>query len=508
MGKIVRYITEDGSAFILAADTTDIAARAEQIHHTSAVTTAALGRLLTAASMMGDMLKGADDSVTLRLNGGGPAGSLIAVSDSKGNPRGYVQNPVVELPLNDKGKLDVRGAVGTDGYLYVMKDVGLKEPYVGQTAIVSGEIAEDITNYFAVSEQTPSVCALGVLVNPDLTVQCAGGFLIQLLPGCPEETISAIETAIDSIPPVTTMLAQGLTVDEIAAKAMGTLKIDKLDEYPIAYRCNCTRERVETALLTAWGLGYFGMPHILLRFMAIEDEKKLKLSRRVATIWVVISLFVAVFIGVIGYTMSKVGALEMLTGSNSETIIVKISALLSQHGVIFALLAGVILAGILASTMSTSDSQLLAASSAVSSDILGAFRKDSSNKNGSMAAARITLLVISVVAAFIARNPDSSVFAIVSFAWAGFGAAFGPVVLFSLFWKRTNKWGALAGMVCGGSMVFIWKYLIRPLGGIWNIYELLPAFLIACAVIVIVSLLTPKPSKEIEEEFDRVAQMK
>ena len=254
--------------------------------------------------------------------------------------------------------------------------------------------------------------------------------------------------------------------------------------------------------------GYFGMPHILLRFMAIEDEKKLKLSRRVATIWVVISLFVAVFIGVIGYTMSKVGALEMLTGSNSETIIVKISALLSQHGVIFALLAGVILAGILASTMSTSDSQLLAASSAVSSDILGAFRKDSSNKNGSMAAARITLLVISVVAAFIARNPDSSVFAIVSFAWAGFGAAFGPVVLFSLFWKRTNKWGALAGMVCGGSMVFIWKYLIRPLGGIWNIYELLPAFLIACAAIVIVSLLTPKPSKEIEEEFDRVAQMK
>ena len=258
----------------------------------------------------------------------------------------------------------------------------------------------------------------------------------------------------------------------------------------------------------AWGLGYFGMPHILLRFMAIEDEKKLKLSRRVATIWVVISLFVAVFIGVIGYTMSKVGALEMLTGSNSETIIVKISALLSQHGVIFALLAGVILAGILASTMSTSDSQLLAASPAVSSDILGAFRKDSSNKNGSMAAARITLLVISVVAAFIARNPDSSVFAIASFAWAGFGAAFGPVVLFSLFWKRTNKWGALAGMVCGGSMVFIWKYLIRPLGGIWNIYELLPAFLIACAAIVIVSLLTPKPSKEIEEEFDRVAQMK
>ena len=249
--ELVRAMTADGMVKAVAVTGRDLVERARTIHTLLPMATAALGRTLLGASMMGDMLKGADDSVTLRLNGGGPAGSLIAVSDSKGNPRGYVQNPVVELPLNDKGKLDVRGAVGTDGYLYVMKDVGLKEPYVGQTAIVSGEIAEDITNYFAVSEQTPSVCALGVLVNPDLTVQCAGGFLIQLLPGCPEETISAIETAIDSIPPVTTMLAQGLTVDEIAAKAMGTLKIDKLDEYPIAYRCNCTRERVETALLTA-----------------------------------------------------------------------------------------------------------------------------------------------------------------------------------------------------------------------------------------------------------------
>lgn len=256
----------------------------------------------------------------------------------------------------------------------------------------------------------------------------------------------------------------------------------------------------------AWGLGYFGMPHILLRFMAIEDEKKLKLSRRVATIWVVISLFVAVLIGVIGYTMSKVGALDVLTGSNSETIIVKISALLAEHGFAVALLAGLILAGILASTMSTSDSQLLAASSAVSSDILGAFRKNS--KNNSMKAARITLLAIAVIAAFIARNPDSSVFAIVSFAWAGFGAVFGPVVLFSLFWKRTTKWGALAGMVSGGCMVFIWKYLVRPLGGVWNLYELLPAFLIACAFILVVSLLTPKPSQEILDEFDKVASMK
>lgn len=250
MGKIVRYITEDGSAFIIAADTTDVVAEAEQIHKTSAVNTAALGRLMTAASMMGDMLKGKDDSVTLRMNGGGPAGSLIAVADSSGNSRGYVQNPVVEIPLNDKGKLDVKGTVGTDGYIFVMKDIGLKEPYIGQTEIVSGEIAEDITNYFAVSEQTPSVCALGVLVNPDLTVAAAGGFLIQLLPFCPEETIEKIEKAMAEIDPVTAMLSKGMSVDEIAFKAMKGIDISKLDESEISYKCNCSKDRVEAALIS------------------------------------------------------------------------------------------------------------------------------------------------------------------------------------------------------------------------------------------------------------------
>ena len=250
MGNIVRYITEDGSAFIVCADTTDIVRKMEQIHKPSAVVTAALGRLLTASSMMGVMLKGRDDSVTLRLNGDGPAGSLIAVSDSDGNARGYVQNKIVEIPLNDKGKLDVRGAVGTSGYLYVMKDIGLKEPFIGTTEIVSGEIAEDITNYFAVSEQTPSVCALGVLVNPDLTVNCAGGFLIQLLPGCPEETISAIEKSLEDIPSVTQMLSGGMTADDIAKRALKELKIDKLDESTTAYKCNCSRKRVEAALIS------------------------------------------------------------------------------------------------------------------------------------------------------------------------------------------------------------------------------------------------------------------
>ena len=250
MGKIVRYITQDGSAFVIAADTTDVVSKAEQIHKTSAVTTAALGRLMTACSMMGDMLKGKDDSITLRMNGEGPAGTLIAVSDSQGNTRGYVQNPVVEIPLNEKGKLDVKGAVGTNGFLYVMKDMGMNEPYVGQTEIVSGEIAEDITNYFAVSEQTPSVCALGVLVDKDLSVKAAGGFIIQLLPGCPEEVIEKIEKSISKIDSVTNILSQGMTPDDIAKIALDGIEIDKLDESEIEYRCNCSKQRVETALIS------------------------------------------------------------------------------------------------------------------------------------------------------------------------------------------------------------------------------------------------------------------
>lgn len=250
MGKIVRYIAEDGSAFVIAMDSTDIVAEMERIHVTSAAVTAALGRIITAASMMGDMLKGKDDSVTIRMNGGGPCGDLIAVSDYMGNSRAYVQNPIVEIPLKPNGKLDVSGAVGTNGQLYVIKDIGMKEPYIGQTPIVSGEIAEDITNYFATSEQTPSVCALGVLVNPDLTVKKAGGFIIQLLPGCPEETISKIEASIADIPAVTSMLDNGFSPDDLAKRALKDIKIEKLDESECSYKCNCSRERVENALIS------------------------------------------------------------------------------------------------------------------------------------------------------------------------------------------------------------------------------------------------------------------
>ena len=254
--------------------------------------------------------------------------------------------------------------------------------------------------------------------------------------------------------------------------------------------------------LLAWGLGYFGMPHILVRFMAIEEEKKLTLSRRVATIWVVISMSVAIFIGVVGNGMTKAGALEELT--DAETIIVRIASLISDHGVFAALLAGIILAGILAATMSTADSQLLAASSSVSQNLAVEFFGLNISGKESMLLARGVMVAIALVAAFLARDPNSSVFRVVSFAWAGFGAAFGPTVLFALFWKRSNKWGALAGMITGGVMVFVWKYKIAAMGGAWAIYELLPAFVAASIAIVVVSLATAKPSDTIQRIFDEV----
>ena len=254
----------------------------------------------------------------------------------------------------------------------------------------------------------------------------------------------------------------------------------------------------------AWGLGYFGMPHILLRFMAIDDPENVKLSRRIASTWVVISMAAAILIGIIGFSMSTEGILGAYGSFDSETIIVQISTVISKHGFIFAIVAGIILAGILASTMSTSDSQLLAASSSVTENMLdGVFGIKLSEKK-KVVVARATVIVISIIAIFLASNPKSNVFQIVSFAWAGFGATFGPVMLFALFWKRSNKYGAIAGMLSGGIMIFLWKYVVRPLGGALDIYELLPAFIVACIFIVVVSLLTPAPEKEIVEEFESV----
>ncbi len=255
----------------------------------------------------------------------------------------------------------------------------------------------------------------------------------------------------------------------------------------------------------AWGLGYFGMPHILLRFMAIENENKLGLSRRIATVWVCISMTVAIIIGIVGYSVSQTGAIPMFTtNAQSETVIIQLSDLLSTYGLFFAIVAGIVLAGILASTMSTADSQLLTASSSVSQNLLQDVLKIKLSAKTSMLAARLTVVGVALVAIMLAWNPDSSVFNIVSFAWAGFGASFGPVMLFALFWKRSNKWGALAGMFSGGVAVFVWEYGLSPLGGVFGIYELLPAFLVACIAIVAVSLATAPPSKEICDEFDTV----
>ncbi|MCI8478639.1 MAG: sodium/proline symporter [Oscillospiraceae bacterium] len=255
----------------------------------------------------------------------------------------------------------------------------------------------------------------------------------------------------------------------------------------------------------AWGLGYFGMPHILLRFMAIQEEEKLNLSRRIASIWVVISMLIAILIGIVGYSVSVAGHIPMLTTSaDSETIIIQLSTLLSSFGPVLALVAGIVLAGILASTMSTADSQLLTASSSVSQDLLQDFLHIKMNPKTSMLAARGTVIAIAIIGIVLAWDPQSSVFTIVSFAWAGFGAAFGPVMLFALFWKRSNRAGALAGMAAGAAMVFIWKYLVRPMGGAWDIYELLPAFLVGSLAIIVVSLATAPPSKEICDQFDKV----
>ena len=261
----------------------------------------------------------------------------------------------------------------------------------------------------------------------------------------------------------------------------------------------------------AWGLGYFGMPHILLRFMAIEDENKLKLSRRVASVWVIISMAIAVVIGVVGYGLMMKGIVPTYeSASAAETIIVDISKFLSKYGYIPAFVAGIILAGILASTMSTADSQLLAAASSISQNLVQETFGIKLSEKKSVWLARISVIVISIIAIFLALDPKSSVFQIVSFAWAGFGAAFGPVVLFGLFWRRTTKWGAFAGMLSGGAMVFIWKFVIRTtFAGTWlDIYELVPAFILACIVIVVVSLLTKAPEKEITDVYDELKAVK
>lgn len=343
------------------------------------------------------------------------------------------------------------------------------------------------------------ICAAIIVVYTAL-----GGFLAA-------STTDLIQSVVMTIALITVLIfginfAGGLTNVLDNAKSVGDY-LSLIKTHNVA-----TNEVSNYGILTivstmAWGLGYFGMPHILLRFMAIKDTAKLKLSRRVASVWVVISMAAAIFIGIVGYGMTKADpeTFALLgTSSESETVIIAIARLISSHGIFAAIIAGIILSGILAATMSTADSQLLAAASSVSQNIIQPFSKKEMSDKKKMIIARCTVVVISIISVFLAINPNSSVFRIVSFAWAGFGASFGPVVLFALFWKRSNAQGAVAGIITGGTMVFLWKFVIAKLGGVFAIYELLPAFIAACIAIVVVSLITPAPSKEITDEFEEV----
>lgn len=251
MANLIRGLSENGGVVFCGVDSTELVRRAEQLHTTSATCSAALGRLLTGASLMGSMLKDDGDKVTLRVQGGGPVGVLIACTDGTGNVKGCIDNPLVELPPKSDGHLDVGGAVGRSGVLTVIRDNRLqKEPTVGQVPLVSGEIAEDLTRYYATSEQIPTVCALGVLVDKDLSILCAGGYLLQLLPGATDAEIDTLEKNIAAMPSVTEMLRAGKTPKDMMELAMAGFAPQVLDERTVGYQCDCSEERTKGMLLS------------------------------------------------------------------------------------------------------------------------------------------------------------------------------------------------------------------------------------------------------------------
>lgn len=248
--QLVRAISKDGFVKAVAVSTRGLTERARQIHKTTPVATAALGRTLAAASMMGNALKGDGASVTLQVKGGGPLGTVLAVSDNQGNVRGTVDNPLVDLPLRPDGKLDVGSAVGAEGTLTVIRDLHMKEPYVGSVALLGGEIAEDLATYFVESEQIPTACGLGVLVDRDQSVLAAGGYLIQLLPGASEDIITQVEGGILAAGPVTTLLHEDGDPESLLRRVMSDFELEILETSPIEYRCYCSRERMEKALIS------------------------------------------------------------------------------------------------------------------------------------------------------------------------------------------------------------------------------------------------------------------
>lgn len=246
---IVRAMTADGFVKAMAITSTHLVERARSIHKTTPTATAALGRVLTAASMMGNVQKVENGALTLQIKGGGPLGTILATSDAVGNVRGYVSNPSITLLEKYAGKLDVGAAVGTDGMLTVIRDLQMKEPYIGSVALVTGEIADDVTAYFAQSEQTPTACALGVLINTDQSVKVAGGYLIQLLPGAPDDVIDCLEAGIRKAGAVTPMLADGLSPEDILRRVMSDFELEFLETTEVSYQCYCSRERVTKTLI-------------------------------------------------------------------------------------------------------------------------------------------------------------------------------------------------------------------------------------------------------------------
>ena len=248
--QLVRAMTKDGFVKAVAVTTKTLTERARQIHKTLPTATAALGRLLAAASMMGNMQKVDDGSITLQVKGGGPLGTLLAVSDAEGNVRGWVEHPQISLLEKYRGKLDAGAAVGSDGTLTVIRDLRMKDPYIGSVQLVSGEIAEDITQYFAQSEQTPTACALGVLIDTDQSVRAAGGYLVQLLPGAPDDVIDRLEAGVQAAGAATAMLDGGLDAAGMLQKVLSGFEVEILETQPIEYRCYCTRRRVESTLIS------------------------------------------------------------------------------------------------------------------------------------------------------------------------------------------------------------------------------------------------------------------
>jgi molecular chaperone Hsp33 len=247
---ILRAVTGDGAVRAIAALTTETVDTAREIHNTTPLATAALGRVLTAASMIGCTMKGERDSLTIQIYGGGPAGKIVAVSDSSANVKGYIGNPLVDLPKNKKGKLDVGGAVGKNGHLAVIRDLGLKEPYVGQVRLATGEVGDDLALYFAQSEQIPSIVALGILIDTDCTVKAAGGLIVQVMPAATDEQISALQKVADEMPPITKSINEGALPEDILAFALSSFEAYTMERFETGYKCDCSVERIERALIS------------------------------------------------------------------------------------------------------------------------------------------------------------------------------------------------------------------------------------------------------------------